>query len=191
MPAKKPMSLKVRHDTLDDLELMEAAESAVTPKRRLPDNEPKELEDHPTAAREWRRLMRLYNSLEADIVSRLDMGMLLDYCILLEQLSELDELRQAALREWRNMQAIVDDLESVCEEEPEGCDRKELMKAVERAGYAFERIVKVDGRVDRKRALILSLRQSLYLTPRSRAGVTPQDKQKEAVKSDLDALLDG
>jgi phage terminase small subunit len=176
---------------LDDLEMMEAAESAVTPKRRLPDNEPKELETHPVAAREWRRLMRLYNSLEADIVSRLDMGMLLDYCISVEQLGELDELRQAVMREWKNTQAIVDDLESICEEEPDGCDRKELIKAIERAGYAFERVVKVDGRVDRKRALILSFRQSLYLTPRSRAGVTPQDKQKEEAKSELDALLDG
>jgi hypothetical protein len=40
-------------------------------------------------------------------------------------------------------------------------------------------VVKVDGRVDRKRALLLQLRQSLYLTPRSRAGVMPKSKSEE------------
>lgn len=181
----------MRHDTLDDIEQREAAENALKPKRGLPVAEPRELEGHPLAAREWRRLMRMYQSLEADIVSRLDIGMLLDYVILLEQMSELDELRAAAVREWRTLQAVVDDMQSVCEEDPELCDRKGLMHASEAAGYAFEKIIKVDGRVDRKRSLLLSLRQSLYLTPRSRAGVAPAEKQKEAPRSDLDALLDG
>lgn len=191
MPARKPSGLNVRHDTLDDIEQREAGENALKPKRGLPVLEPRELEGHPLAAKEWRRLMRMYNGLEADIVSRLDIGMLLDYVILLEQMSELDELRAAAMREWRTLQAVVDDLQGICDAEPELCDRKGLMQAAEAAGFAFEKIIKVDGRVDRKRSLLLSLRQSLYLTPRSRAGVTPNEKPKEAQRSDLDALLDG
>lgn len=185
MPARKPAGLSVRHDTVEDREERAASEAAVTPKKRLPENAPRELDGMIIAAREWRRLMRLYNSLDADIVSRLDLGMMVDYCTLVEQLDQLDKMRTAMLANWEDLQTVINEMRE------EGVsDVKVFADAVDKAGWAFEKVVKVDQRVDRKRALVLQLRQSLYLTPRSRAGVAPQEKPKEEQKSDLDALLD-
>jgi hypothetical protein len=191
MPAKKPLGLNTRHETLTDTESRLAAESAVTPARRLPGSLDATLSGHPVAAREWRSLMKLYNSLDAEIVSRLDMGMLLDYCILIEQLEELDMLRDSAVTEWKTLKKIIDDFKKKIDEHPdEKVDLKQFTKAAEAVNWAYNKIITTDGRVDRKRALIFQLRQSLYLTPRSRAGVTPAEKPKEEPASDLDRLLD-
>jgi hypothetical protein len=50
-------------------------------------------------------------------------------------------------------------------------------------------IVKLDARVDRKRALLHQWRQSLYLTPRARAGVPAQVKEEEEAPDELELLL--
>jgi hypothetical protein len=49
-------------------------------------------------------------------------------------------------------------------------------------------IVKLDARSERKRAHMQRLRESLYLTPRSRAGVAPEKKVEEPEDA-LDDLL--
>jgi len=190
MPARKPASLIERHDTADEKAARVASESAMTPKARLPESVPVALSNNPIASREWRRLMRMYNSIDADIVSRLDMGMLQDYCMLLEQMFELDELRKAAVDGWRVAQKILDVIQKRIEDNPEGeIDIKAFAKAQESVNWAYDKIIKVDGRVDRKRALLLQLRQSLYLTPRSRAGVAPAEKPKEEPEDDMTRLL--
>lgn len=192
MPTKKPASLNVRHDTLAETEARTSAESALTPRRRLPESEPVALKKHPVAAREWRRLIAMYNELDAEIVSRLDMGMLLDYCMLLEQTEELDELRKASVDGWRSAQKMLEAFQERGKDDPEAesIDIKTWIKAQEAVNWAYDKIIKVDGRVDRKRALLLQLRQSLYLTPRSRAGVTPAEKTVEPDKSDTEKALE-
>jgi phage terminase small subunit len=52
----------------------------------------------------------------------------------------------------------------------------------------FELYVSLDQRVDRKGARLDTLRQQLYLTPRSRAGVAPIEKEKEE-EDGMDRLL--
>ena len=191
MPAKKPVGLNVRHDTLAEAEARTSAESAMTPRRRLPESEPAALKKHPVAAREWRRLISMYNELDAEIVSRLDMGMLLDYCMLLEQTEELDELRKASVDGWRSAQQILGAFQERQNDDPdaESIDIKTWIKAQEAVNWAYDKVIKIDGRVDRKRALLLQLRQSLYLTPRSRAGVAPAEKPKEEPEDDMTKLL--
>lgn len=151
------------------------------PKRWLPESAPMELDGHEVAAREWRRVVRLYASMDAEIVSRLDMAMLLDYCMLMEQLLELDELRKAAMDGWRAAQKVLDAFQGQKDDQDDGekVDLKTWIKALEAVNWAYDKIVKLDGRADRKRALLLQLRQSLYLTPRSRAGVAPRPKGGE------------
>jgi phage terminase small subunit len=190
MPARKPRSLNTKHDTNADKAARDAAESALVPKRKLPESEPAALKGHAVAAREWRRLIALYNSLEADIVSRLDMGMLLDYCMLLEQLDELDELRKDAIKDRKIGQDALEAYQKQIDNDPDAkFDLKTFTKAQEAVNWAFDKIVKIDGRVDRKRALLFQLRQSLYLTPRSRAGVAPQEKPPEEPEDDMTKLL--
>jgi phage terminase small subunit len=192
MPARKPQGLNVRHDTAAEADARAEAESTVTPERKLPESEPAALADHATAAREWRRLMRLYNSLDVDIVSRLDMGMLLDYCILIEQIGELDKLRAEAIADRELGQAILEAYKKQIDDKPdEPFDFKTFVKAQEAVNWALDKVIKIDGRVDRKRALVLQLRQSLYLTPRSRAGVTPPEKPPaEQDNDEMSKLLD-
>jgi len=163
----------------------------MTPRRRLPESEPAALKKHPVAAREWRRLISMYNELDAEIVSRLDMGMLLDYCMLLEQTEELDELRKASVDGWRSAQQILGAFQERQNDDPdaESIDIKTWIKAQEAVNWAYDKVIKIDGRVDRKRALLLQLRQSLYLTPRSRAGVAPAEKPKEEPEDDMTKLL--
>jgi len=190
MPARKPSALIERHETADEKAARVASETAMTPKKKLSESVPAALSNNQIAAREWRKLIRLYNSIDADIVSKLDMGMLLDYCMLVEQMVELDELRKAAVDGWRAAQRVLEAIQRRINENPDAdIDLKGFAKAQEAVNWAYDKIIKVDGRVDRKRALLLQLRQSLYLTPRSRAGVAPADKPKEEPEDEMTMLL--
>jgi phage terminase small subunit len=190
MPSRKPAGLNTRHDTAADKKRRTEGEDALKPERGLPYNPPARLSeipdrltDHEIAKGTWRRLMRLYGELEAEVVTRLDMDLLVDYCILMEQVSEMDEMRRSAKTIWAQLDA----------------ERKRLMqeKRVDeailmavKASDTFETIVKLDSRADRKRALLLQWRQSLYLTPRARAGVAPKPKDPEEPPDELEKLLD-
>ena len=46
-----------------------------------------------------------------------------------------------------------------------------------------------DARLDGKRKLLHDLEKSLYLTPRSRAGVEPPTKEPDVPKSEMEGLL--
>ena len=110
--------------------------------------------------------------------------------MLLEQLEELDELRKGAMEEWREGKKILEDFREKIESDPtQDLDLKLFTRASESVNWAFDKIVKVDARVDRKRALLLQLRQSLYLTPRSRAGVAPAEKAPEEPEDEMTRLL--
>ncbi len=153
------------------------------PTRRLPTEEPAQLKGHKLAAATWRRLMREYGSIEGTIVTRLDLDMLIDYCMLYEQLTELDHMRKVAYEVWLQFSEKRQELAN----EEKGDEALEM--AIKIAG-AFETVVKLDGRADRKRDLLLKLRQSLYLTPRARAGTAPPEKPPEEPKDPLAQLLD-
>jgi len=156
MPARKPSGLIERHETAAERRARVAREDALRPGRGLSVNPPAALKAHPAAQKAWRRLMRLFNDLEAEIVTRLDMDLLLEYCLCLEQIGELDEMR------------------------------KKLLDAEEQD---IELFVKIDARADRKRDHLLKLRQSLYLTPRARAGAAPAQKEKAPPPDDMELLL--
>lgn len=169
MPARKPKSLIVRHETAAEKSERESRETAMRPSRELPLNAPARLRGHEVAEATWRRLMREFVSLEGEIVTRLDFDLLLDYCILIEQLSELDAMRKAAYAKWLEITAQATE---------------------DRLAEAYDAVVKLDSRADRKRALLLQWRQSLYLTPRARAGVAPVKKEIDEPKDELEMLLD-
>ncbi len=179
MPARKPASLIVRHDTAADRAERYAQESAVNPGGALPMNAPARLQGHPVAGAAWRRLMRLYGELEAQVVTRLDADLLVDYCMLMEQLAEMDEMRQHQVALWRRFVERSGSAETY----------EQLLQAEALAADALEQVTKIDARADRKRALALQMRQSLYLTPRARAGTAPAQKQEPEPPDELDRLL--
>lgn len=183
MPVKKPRNLIVRHETKAEKLVREKRESALSSSRNLPAEAPSRLNEHPIAAAAWRRLMREYASIEGEIVTRLDMDILIDYCILIEQISELDLMRKVAYTLWLDFSKKHKDLKN------QGEIDEAIAMAVNVVG-AFDAIVKLDARADQKRKSLLQLRQSLYLTPRSRAGVAPKGKEEETPPDDLEQLLD-
>lgn len=171
MSARKPQSLKQRHDTKADKEARLAAEAAFKPARPLPKEPPPQLAGHDVARATWRETMRTYGELEAQVADRLDLGLLIDYCLLVEQVGEMDKVAAIA----RAAVAKTDE------------DESETWSTLQ----AIDMVVKLDARTDRKRALLLQMRQSLYLTPRSRAGVQPPRKEAPEPEDELERLLKG
>lgn len=184
MPAKKPAALNVRHDTQAEREARAAREDALTPQRSLPAAPPARLDGHDVARATWRRLLREYGELQAAIVTRLDLDMLTDYCLLTEQAAELDRMRQVAYQLWLEQSGKHDELAKAGEHDA-------AVEMAMRVVGAFDAIVKLDGRVDRKRALLHQWRQSLYLTPRTRAGVAPAPKPAPEPEDEMERMLRG
>ncbi len=151
------------------------------PGRSLPAM-PRSLKDHPVAQSSWRRLMREFSSIDAVLVTRLDMDVLIDYCMLEEQKVEIDRMRRAA---YDSMLVLAKDLDLLRKKG----NIEEAAKVASRVIDATNEVVQLDSRADRKRDLLLKLRQSLYLTPRSRAGAAPKDKKEEPPEDPFEALL--
>lgn len=152
------------------------------PRSELPQGTPARLKKHKAAAVAWRRLMRIYGELDAEIVSRLDEDLLIDYCILMEQVAELDIMRKTAYQIWLELSKKHQDLMTAE-------DFDEAVVYAIKVVDAFNAIVKLDARADQKRKTLHQWRQSLYLTPRSRAGVAPAPKEEEIPPDDMELLL--
>jgi phage terminase small subunit len=182
MPARKPQSLITRHETAAERKAREESEARLRPNRQLPLSAPAQIKDMKIAAEAWRRVMREYRSLEGEIVTRLDLDLLLDYCVLAEQVHELDAMRATSREIYKNLSKLYNQFMK------NGQETDAVMMANKVTG-AFDAIVKLDGRVDRKRDLMFKMRQHLYLTPRSRAGVAPSQKEREKEVDPLEAFL--
>ena len=183
MPARKPAGLRNRAETKAETAARIANEAALEPERGLSIQAPTRLKNHPVAQAAWRRLMRMYGELQATVVTRLDMDLLIDYCILMEQVGELDELRKSAMDTWRAMLAAWPEIVA-------SMDAKKILEVSALLQATYSDMIKLDGRVDRKRAFLLQLRQSLYLTPRARAAAVPEKKEKPEEPDELEKLLD-
>jgi hypothetical protein len=185
MPTKKPTGLLARHDLKTDRRKRADGEAALQPREPLRLKPPARLTGHPVASTLWRRMIAMYNGLGAEIVTRLDQDMLVDYCLLDEQSGEMDRLRAAAMKNYERAQRTLDRTAEKGE-----FDLKLLIKWQDSVNCSLGEVVKLDARVDRKRALLHDLRQSLYLTPRSRAGVAPPEKPPKEPKSEMAKIID-
>ncbi len=184
MPARKPKALITRHQTKAEDQARADAESALTPKSDLPINSPSKLSGHKTAQKVWRRLMQTYDELDGVIVSKLDFDLMVDYCLMMEQALELDQLRESAMES-------MDILKKVREEQVKTGDIMGALLTSKQIAPAMELIVKIDSRADRKRAELNKMRTYLYLTPRARAGVSPNKKEEDQQEMDPMAMLLG
>lgn len=216
MPARKPSSLHTRHATKAEKSARVAAEDALTPERGLPMAAPARLKGHAVAESTWRRLLKVYTELDADIVSRLDQDLLIDYCLLMEQLGELDLMRKTTYRMWLEIGAKHD--QAIQQAKAAADSSKEAQRFANETGAAvpetgigslaeiekweeravqlasqaldaFDAVLKLDARADQKRKALHQWRQSLYLTPRSRAGVSPSKKPEEEEIDPMEQLL--
>jgi len=158
-------------------------EESLRPNRGLPKDAPALLKNYPVAQAAWRAIIREYNDLEREIVTRLDFDHLVDYCMLKQHLSEIQHIRELALQVCQELSSEHTRLLS------EGKADEAIIIAIKIVG-AFDAIARFDTRAERKRALIKQWRESLYLTPRARAGTVPRAKEKEEAPDDMEKLLD-
>lgn len=183
MPARKPASLINRHETAAERRAREDRESSVRPARGLPVNAPAALKDHKVAQAAYRAAIRMYGELDGEIVTRLDLDHLVNFCLLLQHLSEINHMRKVAYDAWLVLAKEHERL--VQEDETE----KAVAMAIRVVG-AFDAIAKLDTRFERKSALLKQYRESLYLTPRARAGAAPDKKEPPEEPDELEKLLD-
>lgn len=183
MPARKPSSLITRHETAAEQAERAERESAVRPVRTLPVSPPTQIKDRPGAQVAWRYLMRRFGETEGEIVTGFDLHLLINFCVAIEQLAQLNGMRDKAYEAWLEIakahKRLVDEKQT----------DEAVMMAIKVVG-AFDAVIKLDGRIDRKVDLLHKLAQSLYLTPRSRAGVAPTRKEAETPPDELEQLMD-
>lgn len=181
MPARKPQSLNSRHDTNAD-KAARARREESTAGRPLAKAPPPALAKHAVAAATWRRLLREFGELESQLATRLDQDLLVDYCLQMEQVSELDHMRTVAHALWLKLSGEHDRLSQA------GQYDAAISIAVSVVG-AFDAVLKLDARADVKRKGLLGLRQALYLTPRSRAGAAPAAKPAPEPADEMEDML--
>jgi phage terminase small subunit len=183
MPARKPSTLTTRHDTNAEKDARAAAESALTPKTELSARPPSELWNHKHASALWKELIGLWSETQGKIVTAFDEQLLVKYCLAEEELQELFEMRGQIKELWTSHKAVLANMQPTPE------TMKDYFNALAQANALLQRFQGMDARLDGKRKLVFSLAQSLYLTPRSRAGVAPPEKEPEEPKDDMEQLL--
>jgi len=183
MPARKPTALTTRHDTKGDRSARVSAETALTPKTALTVKPPAALKGHAAARETWIRLVGLYLETQGTIVTAFDADILIKYCLAEEELLELYKIRGEIKKTWDKHAKWLDKLK------PTNENLKDYFNALSQANALLQRFQGMDARMDGKRKLVFALAQSLYLTPRSRAGVAPPEKGPEEPEDEMDRLL--
>jgi len=160
----------------------EAAEASLRPLAKLPVKPPAWLKGHAEASKAWTRLIALYSETKEEIVTAFDAELLATYALLIEEifvtLPALQKSLQGLANNHKKRIPLIQD-ESA---------RAKLQEAL---NGLLKQILGIDSRIDRKRKLALDRQSSLYLSPRSRAGVPPTEKEKPAPLTDMEKLLEG
>ncbi len=187
MPAAKPNSLSRRNTSKADSAARTEAESAIAPVTQLTVNPPKELSGLRTAAAVWTEKLTLQNETQAaqdgsPIITAFDKETLVIYCKLEEEVIWLEGKRKETEKKAKDIWAQISKLR------PKGDDMKNYVNLLAQYNALDARVQGWDGRLDIKRGLLHKIAQSLYLTPRSRAGVNPPEKEKPSTDPMEDAL---
>jgi phage terminase small subunit len=184
MPARKPAALSKRHSTKRERSARVAAESATTPKTFLPKQPPAELKAHKLATATWKRLVELYGETEGTLITAFDADLLTKYCLAEEELQELSEIRAEIKAQWATHRKFLKKFK------PNADNIGEYVAALGQLNALLSRFKDFDARLDGKRKFLHDVGKSMYLTPRSRAGVAPTAKEPEKPKSEMGQVLD-
>jgi len=168
MPKAKPMALHTQHATKALRSERAAAELSLAPVSELPAVPPALKTGHAGALTAYRRLITLYSEVIAEVVTAFDLDLLVDYCLLLEQIAEMDIMRGDVIKSLAAAKKA---------------------KKGDAIGMWMDRLLAIDQRVERKRGMAHRLRESLYLTPRARAGAAPPRKPAEPERDEMEGLM--
>lgn len=185
MPARKPASLNSRNASKEILESRKAAESAMKPKTALELTLPTRLrgKKHVYAAGVWKWAIGLFLETEGTLATAFDQPLLIKFCLLEEEVIELEEMRRDVKADWESNSKAAKKIK------PNTDTLKDWVAMWRVVNAQFQKFQGIDARLDGKRKLLHTLSQSLYLTPRSRAGVAPEEKETPVDDDPMDALL--
>ena len=180
MPAKKPASLNTRNTSKQLRAERIAAESALTPRTGLTKAVPNRLRGaaHAVAAATWKRMIGLYLEVEGGLVTAFDENILERYCKMFQECIEQEALYVEVKKDYEDIRRKA-----------KVSKGEEVSKLWETTNKIGTRLQAIDARLDGKRKELHKLEQSLYLTPRSRAGVAPAEKETDSAVDPMDALL--
>jgi phage terminase small subunit len=181
MPIRKPAGLITGAERKEQRTRRVARERSMTPKTKIHRKPPHELDGHPAAQSIWRRTVKVYSELKAQIATALDQDHLVDYCLASEELADIGD-------DVRRLRGKIQKLEKRLSR-LRNADLRDEAKA--ELGCANKLLITLLGRLDRKRKLCMAMRHDLYLTPRSRAGAAPTEKPKDPPKDPMEELLNG
>ena len=186
MPARKPNSLvdKDHHQSAAVRADRAAAESALVPQTLLTAKPPAALKGHESAKRHWAQLIELYAEVDGVIATAFDENLLIKYCLVLEECDWLSRIREKIEKDYLVADKVLSKVK------PKSDALKDYYNALAQVNALLTRLQGFDARLDGKRKLALTIEQSLYLTPRSRAGVAPPTKEDEPEKSDTEKALE-
>ena len=180
MPAKKNSALVKRHETKEEKEARVSGEEGMTPKTELTAKPPEVLKGHALAAKRWKRMIDLYNEVEGKLVTSFDEDLLANYCLIYEELhGDLPKLLAVMIKTYERLEKRSQRIE----------DENLAIELAKQLTQMMKEIKALDARKDAKRALALKIAQSSYLTPRSRLGVNPAEKQKDDDDDPMEAML--
>ena len=181
MPAKKPLSLLESHLTKTEIEERSARESALMPSELLSLEIPPGLmgKRYEYAAKVWRRCVSLYKELSATIATPLDENLLEKYCKAEQQFVEMEKMRDGKIAECEDAREKAKKIKLGSDEK----QIKEWRRMWDIVNGMEKNVTALDARLDAKGKYIHTMQQSLYLTPRSRAGVTPKRKEMHIIDS--------
>lgn len=147
----------------------------MTPRTELTVDLPEQLtgRDNAFAADTWKRIVGLYSETEDKIATAFDLDLLIKYCLLEQEVRQLADMRKAIHADWEANQKAARKIK------PKAAAIDEWLQMWGVVNSQLERFKSFDARLDGKRKLLFTLSQSLYLTPRSRAGVPPKQKEHE------------
>ena len=147
----------------------------MTPHTQLTADLPRQLtgRDNTIAAATWKRIVGLYTETDGQIATAFDVDLLIKYALLEQEVRQMAELRKIILADWETNQKAAKKIK------PNSETLKDWVRMWEIVNAGFQRFQGIDARLDGKRKLLLALSQSLYLTPRSRAGVAPKEREHE------------
>jgi hypothetical protein len=179
MPAKKPLSLIVRHDTKEQISKRADQEAAMTPIELLSAEVPPVLrgERYKYAAEVWKRCVNLYSELKGVIATPLDENLLIKYCKAEQQFIEMEKFRLEKINDWEAARTKAKKIKLTGNEK----QIKEWRVMWKLVNDMEKGVALLDARLDAKGKYIHAMQQSLYLTPRSRAGVSPTKKAPEVI----------
>jgi hypothetical protein len=189
MPARKPAALQKGHDTNAEknLRLGSEAKARTSPVSRTA---PRELNGLEIARKTWRGLVSDFQRAEGMELDKLDRHVLIDLCLAEEELSDLMKMRMVAFAQWEantdditSSRATVNALVKRKAEDVELTDaRRVALGYLKKNQELYKTILSLDARIDAKKKLKFIFYQSMYLTPRSRAGANPEVKEDESKK---------